>query len=132
MVSSLLPFLLFAATASAQVTTTFVRPLYPLDTDKIGYVGSVIAVNNSKTCAVLFYDNGTDTSALSVAGSDPQTMIIGPDLWGQQVDISVVRGVSASTASDADLFKLYCEGANEAAANWTCTGSFGPSIAANL
>jgi hypothetical protein len=71
MASFLLPTLLLTATASAQVTTTFVGAFYPLDTDKIGYVGSVVAINNSQTIVVLGYDNGTDTSALSIAGSDP-------------------------------------------------------------
>jgi hypothetical protein len=33
-------------------------------------------------------------------------------------------------APDADLHKLYCEGGENTAANWTRTGSYGPSIAA--
>jgi hypothetical protein len=129
MVSSFLASLILAATGSAQITTSFVRQLVPLDTDKIGYVGSVVAVNNSQTSVVLFFDNGTDASALSmVDGTYPQTMIIGPNLWGQQDDINFAIQESSTTALDANRFKLYCEGANAAAVNWTCTASYGPAI----
>jgi hypothetical protein len=131
MASSLLPALLLAATASAQVTTTFVGALHPLDTDKIGYVGSVVAVNNSQTIVVLGYDDGTDTSALSIAGSNPQTMTIGPNLWGQQDDLNLpVPGDQSGTASNNHIYNVYCEGWDNTAANWTCTSSYGASIAA--
>jgi hypothetical protein len=132
MMSSLVPALLLATTASAQITTSFVKQLLPLDTNKIGYVGSVLAVNNSQTIVVLQYDNDTDTSALSIGGVDPQTMTIGPNLWGQKDDRTYADTGEFSTVSDANAYKLYCEGGDDAAANWTCTGSYGPSIAANI
>jgi hypothetical protein len=60
-------------------------------------------------------------------------MTIGPSLWGQQGDLNVpVPGDDLGTVSNNDIYNIYCEGGDNTAANWTCTGSYGASIAAIL
>ncbi|KAF1831933.1 hypothetical protein BDW02DRAFT_26224 [Decorospora gaudefroyi] len=98
-----IPLLLLTGITSAQqITTTFWAQKFPLGTNHIGYVGSIIAANNDKTTVALTFDNGTDTSALNLDGQSSQTVTIGPTIWGAQAELHIASATS-------DLYKVYCE-----------------------
>ncbi|CAO2655757.1 Nn.00g045600.m01.CDS01 [Neocucurbitaria sp. VM-36] len=115
-----------AATASAQLTTSFWMLEENLGTDKIGYYGSVVDANNTHTTLALSYDNGTDTSALGFGGSS-FTMTVGPTLWEAADNI----GSRTTESNNANVYRLRCDQPNpsETTANVTCTASYGSEIA---
>ena len=128
--ASLLSTMLFAASASAQVTTSFWMPIYGLGTDNIGFVGSVIDANGTHTTVAVDYDEGTDTSALSLAADTPQILTIGPDFYGTKINI----GLAASGDEEEDTYSLDCSWPTpeEVGSNRTCTVSYPPEIARQL
>jgi hypothetical protein len=121
----LLSTMLFAATATAQVTTSFWTPNFAVGTDNIGFVGSVINANQTHTTIVVDFDEGTDTSALSIGGG-PQTITIGPQFYGAAVSIGPSGG-----SDDDRSYQVDCEWPTpeEADSNRTCTISYSPAIA---
>ncbi|KAH9859621.1 hypothetical protein IAQ61_011402 [Plenodomus lingam] len=127
MMHLLLRAVLLTATATAQLTTSFWAPLFPLGSDKIGYYGSVINANASHTTYFLTFDNGTDYTALGYGYSN-QTMTVGPNIYEQSttVNFGVPRPV---TGVDMNAYILRCEREDRtnANANATCTASYGPN-----
>jgi hypothetical protein len=122
----LLSTMLFAATASAQVTTSFWMPYIGLGTDNIGFVGSVINANQTHTTVVVDYDEGTNKSALGI-GDGPQTMTIGPTIFGTKYDFNL-----AGLDDDSeDGYSIDCDWPTpeEADSNRTCTVSYPQEIA---
>jgi hypothetical protein len=110
----LLSTMLFAATASAQVTTSFWMPYIGLGTDNIGFVGSVINANQTHTTVVVDYDG-------------PQTMTIGPTIFGTKYDFNL-----AGLDDDSeDGYAIDCDWSTpeEADSNRTCTVSYPQEIA---
>ncbi|KAG9184942.1 hypothetical protein G6011_11772 [Alternaria panax] len=121
--------MLFAATAIAQVTTSFWMPSWALKAEHIGFVASVVKSNETHTTIVADFDNGTDTSALSLGGS-PMTMTIGPTVFG--LDLSL-DGVGA-TGPDDESYDYFCHWPNpdDANSNRTCAMSYSPYMASLL
>lgn len=115
-----LPTMLFAASATAQVTTSFWMPRFYLPVEHIGWVGSVVNTNGTHTTIVADYDNGTDTSALSLGGG-PLTMTVGPTIFG--IDIPLPAGIDDD---DNSFYNYFCNWPtpNEANSNRTCTISY--------
>ncbi|KAI4646031.1 hypothetical protein J4E93_005610 [Alternaria ventricosa] len=103
--ASLLSTMLFAATASAQVTTSFWMPSNGLGTENIGFVGSVINANETHTTLAVEYDEGTDLDALSIGVNGPMTMTIGPKVYGTTVDVGVA---SSGDDDEDDTYALDC------------------------
>ncbi|KAI4908163.1 hypothetical protein J4E90_008787 [Alternaria incomplexa] len=129
--ASLLSTMLFAASASAQVTTSFWMPSNGLGTDNIGFVGSVINANETHTTVAVEYDEGTDLDALSIGVNGPMTMTIGPEYYGTTVDV----GIAGSGDDDEDdTYALDCTWPTpeEAGSNRTCTVSYPPGLASLL
>jgi hypothetical protein len=60
----LFPTLLFVGITSAQLTTSFWGVPVAVGTDKIGWEGSIVAVEGARTTVVVGYDSGTDLDAL--------------------------------------------------------------------
>ncbi|KAF2652944.1 hypothetical protein K491DRAFT_27822 [Lophiostoma macrostomum CBS 122681] len=75
MSSPMLTTLLFAASAAAQITTSFWMPYPALDSGEAGYVGSVIDVDGGKTTLRIEYDDDTDTDAYYY-NDTPQTITL--------------------------------------------------------
>jgi hypothetical protein len=128
----LLPTMLFAATATAQVTTSFWMPAPFLEAEHIGWVGSVVNANKTHTTIVADYDNGTDTSALSLAGG-PQTMTIGPTIFGLEVELPPGFNGNFNDTNQV-AYNFYCEWptTDEADSNRTCTIYYPPEVASAL
>lgn len=70
--SRILSILSFAAAAAAAITTTVMMPSN-LDSEEVGYYGSVVGAENGKTTLALVYDNDTDTDNLYRIRSWPNT-----------------------------------------------------------
>jgi hypothetical protein len=123
--------LLFAASATAQVTTSIVMYKPQFGTDKIGFLGSVIGVSNSHTTLALAYDNGTDVDALGLDG-DTQTVTVGPTLWEAATSVHLGDDSTTTTypVSDAESFIFRCEIPTASAnAQAACTMSYGGALA---
>ena len=126
--ASLLPTMLFAASATAQVTTSFWMPRFYQPVTKIGWVGSVVNANGTHTTIVADYDNGTDTSALSLGGG-PLTMTVGPTVFG--IDIPLPAGIDDD---DNSFYNYFCNWPtpDEADSNRTCTISYSAELVGPL
>lgn len=126
--SSLKSTLLFAAAASAQVTTSFWMVGYnSLGTDKLGYVASVIGANQTHTTLELNFDDGTDTSALGLGGA-PYTMTFAPNAWEQHTTSRIQETISGYNRHD-----LRCEKNPEGeSASVTCTATYGKGLARRI
>ncbi len=97
----LLSTALLAASASAQITTSWWSPKIILSSDKVGFVGSVIDVQGDKTTISIDFDAGVDTSALSIGmGGSPYT--IGPGYVG-------VGGLDNETVGGRIYQEQHCE-----------------------
>ncbi|KAL1794465.1 hypothetical protein ACET3X_007886 [Alternaria dauci] len=130
MMASLLPTMLFAASASAQVTTSFWMPRLYMPVEHIGWIGSVIDANQTHTTIVADYDNGTDTSAFDFIGG-PMTMTIGPTVFG--VNIPLPGGLGEDP--DEEYFYRYdCDWPTpeDAESNRTCTVSYPANVVGPL
>ncbi|KAI4944086.1 hypothetical protein J4E91_008941 [Alternaria rosae] len=127
----LLSTMLFAATASAQVTTSFWMPSNGLGTDNIGFVGSVINANETHTTVAVDYDEGTDKSALSIGVDGPQTMTIGPKFFGTTIDVGLAANGGNAEDDEEDSYSLDCSWPTpeEAGSNRTCIVSYPPELA---
>jgi hypothetical protein len=112
--------LLFAASATAQVTTSIMMYKPQFGTDKIGFLGSVIGVSNSHTTLALTYDNGTDIDA------------VGPTLWEAATNYHFGDESTTTTypVSDAESYTFRCEIPTAPAnAQPACTMSYGGALA---
>jgi hypothetical protein len=131
--ASLLPTMLFAASATAQVTTSFWMPRFYQPVTKIGWVGSVVNANGTHTTIVADYDNGTDTSALSLGGG-PLTMTVGPTVFG--IDIPLPAGIGGILGDDDGdkSYNYFCNWPtpDEADSNRTCTISYSAELVGPL
>lgn len=70
MMAAVLSTLLFTTVTSAQLTQTLYEPFADIRPAKIGYVGSVVALNNDLTTIRLAYDEGVATDALELGDLD--------------------------------------------------------------
>ncbi|KAI8935117.1 hypothetical protein NX059_007711 [Plenodomus lindquistii] len=124
---SLIASFLLAATATAQLTTSFWAQLGVLGTDKIGYYGSVIDANATHTTYYLNFDNGTDYWGQGF-GYTNITMTVGPNYYRQATSVDYPI-VAETVAPNANAIILECE--REAPidpnVNGTCTASYGPN-----
>jgi hypothetical protein len=124
--------LLFAASATAQVTTSILMYKPQFGTDKIGFLGSVIGVSNSYTTIALAYDNGTDTDALGLY-EETQTVTVGPTLWEAATSFHLDEDSTTTTTypvSDAESYTFRCEIPTAPAnAQPACTMSYGGALA---
>lgn len=127
MLSKLTLFAL-AASSSAQMTTSIWMLASNFGTDKIGWVGSVIDAKNGHTTLAIRPDNGTDTSALGLAGT-PDTVTVGPSYYEGTDDR---LGPARTTTGDENVYKLICTKSASGDVNATCTASFGASRGRNL
>lgn len=125
--SSLKSVLFLAGTATAQITTSFWMIGNPsLGTDKIGYVASVIGVNDTTTTLLVEYDDETDTSALSLGGG-PYTMTFAPSVWEQHTNSRIQE-----TTSGSDRYDLRCEQPATSTDAASCTAIYGPGVARRI
>lgn len=75
MMSPILSSLLFAATATAQVTTSMWMPSPYQEDTHIGFLASVVGVNDGKTTMALHFDNETDLATAGyIVDHKPNTM----------------------------------------------------------
>lgn len=120
---SKLTLLALAASSSAQMTTSIWMLANSYGTDKIGWVGSVIDAKNGYTTLAIRPDNGTDTSALGLAGT-PETVTVGPSY----LEVTDERfGPARTTTGDENVYKVICTKSASGDANATCTASWGAS-----
>jgi hypothetical protein len=85
----MLTTLLFAASAAAQITTSFWMPYGVLDAGEAGYVGSVIGVDGDKTTLQIEYDDDTDTDAYYYSDT-PQTITLGGSTYYEEIITTTV------------------------------------------
>lgn len=117
-----LPITLFAASASAQLTTS-IWAFNGIGTEKVGFYGSVVNANSTHTTLVLVYDNGTDTTNYGTAA---QTWTIGPTFWEQSTTHRYANHRTESDSQpDDEKYKLRCEVQTSTDAIPTCTASYG-------
>lgn len=126
--SSLRAMLLLAGTASAQITTAlWIVGWSGLGTNKLGFYASVVGVNETSTTLKLDFDNGTDTSAMGLAGA-PFTMTFAPNVWEQHTTYPV-----RADTDDDNRWDLRCERNPETqTANATCTATYGRAAARRI
>ncbi|KAF2466345.1 uncharacterized protein BDR25DRAFT_306166 [Lindgomyces ingoldianus] len=116
--SPILSALFFAASVTAQITTSMWMP--GGNDDEVGFYGSVVAAdNNGKTTLAIMYDNDTDPSYYSHYKNNPQTVTIG-ETWFE----SVVTTTANFYEGDMTV-GLTCEVEMATRAKPTCTYSMG-------
>lgn len=125
---SVLSVALFAASASAQLTTSILGFKSNYGTEKLGFYGSVVNANNTHTTLALVYDNGTDMSNYA---SSPQTWTVGPTLFeaADKRAYADSRTMSDSRPDDED-YRLRCEVPTSTDASASCTATWGRVAAA--
>jgi hypothetical protein len=116
--------LLFAASAAAQVTTSIWMPNGVSDNVQVGYVGSLVNIQNDKTTLALQYDKDTDTSALYIWENIVQTITIQGSTWYESVYTETDVDMSAEAT-----YSLGCEVPAKTRAKATCTYSMGGPLA---
>ncbi|RAR16445.1 hypothetical protein DDE83_000010 [Stemphylium lycopersici] len=129
-----MPFLLFAlsfaATATAQVTTSFWGD--ELGTNKIGFVGSVVNANDTHTTVVVDFDEGTNATALPQLKpiGTPITMTIGPEYFGRTNVLGYNIDPDNEEAQKQNEQKIDCEWPTpeDEKSNRTCIASYGPGF----
>ncbi|RYN46675.1 hypothetical protein AA0118_g12478 [Alternaria tenuissima] len=119
--------MLFAASATAQVTTSFWMPIFNEPATHIGWVASIVNANETHTTIVADYDNGVDTSALHIGGG-PLTMTIGPTVF--DMDVQLPAGIDGDFDDDENFLNYSCDWPtpDEADSNRTCTISYPASL----
>lgn len=125
--SRVISSLLFASSVIAQITTSafFVGSL---NTDKIGYYGSVISANASHTALALTYDNQTTPNLRWLAYDSNFTVTVGPTVFGYSTDI---RLAASTVRTDANAQVVNCV-RTTSTADVSCTISYGVNVASNL
>ena len=122
MSSSMLTTALFAASAAAQITTTFWMPYPYVDSNEAGYVGSVIGVDGDKTSLKIHFDDDTDTNALyysditqtiTLQGSTyyEEVMTTTDDVYGYDYNFSIACSEKASETRAAPVCTESSQGA---------------------
>ncbi|CAN9198964.1 unnamed protein product [Alternaria alternata] len=121
--------MLFAASATAQVTTSFWMPRFNIPATHIGWVASVVNANETHTTIVADYDNGTDTSALPIGGG-PVTMTIGPTVFDMDVPLPAGIGDNNDDNEVDNFYNYSCDWPtpDKADSNRTCTISYPASL----
>lgn len=123
----LLAALLFAATASTQLTTSFWAMKAIARSDRVGFYGSVVNANSSHTTLAVLFDNGTDASALEVDNVTPWTYVVGPTVFGVPKEIQQTSaGASYQEGTGVSCIR---ESPSNATAEAVCTVSYGPQLA---
>ena len=129
--STILSIILFAAFATAQLTTSFWQPNIYLGTTKVGYYGSVIGVDKDRTTIAIKYDNNTNPEHF--ATDNVETITFASTLW--EAYTANIRELGhdnwRTTISDRGdyAYNLACQKATSARATPVCTFSRGPSLA---
>lgn len=133
MITPVLSIVLFAASATAQITTSIWAYQGFIKTDKYGYYGSVVAVDGVHTTLALTYDNGTDLDALGFSSS-PETYVVGPAYWEGSATNRFAdhRTESGDIKSDDNVQKFWCEKKTTSGATPSCTASYGRVFAVGL
>jgi len=133
---SILPTLLLAGSAAAQITTSFAIPESNFGTDKIGFYGSVVSMVDGHTAMVIQFDNGTNTQGLG--RMPPQLYTLGPTYFGFSQDISAPpnsldRTNGSASDNDDTSYTYACEWPETPAnASLACSVSYGPVIGRNV
>ncbi|KAF2824259.1 hypothetical protein CC86DRAFT_371634 [Ophiobolus disseminans] len=124
----LIPTLLLGASTAQQITTSFAFLRTNFGTDKIGFYGSVISVDNAgHTALALEIDNGTDSDRFGVSPSR-STFTIGPNMF-EATDRVGPGSSSNSTSNDTNLVYRCDIPASPPDAAPSCTVSYGPRLA---
>ncbi|KAF2850498.1 hypothetical protein T440DRAFT_518215 [Plenodomus tracheiphilus IPT5] len=123
--------LLYAATTSAQLTTSLLIPLGDFGTQKVGFVASILDANSTHTTLALSYDNGTDWSALSIPQTPtPATITIGPPNKYEGSDNLAYLARGIRTVGGDYAYSIRCDmpqvSASTINANASCIASYGP------
>lgn len=98
-----------------------------LGTDKIGWSGEVLNVQDGHTVLRISPDAGTDRTALGLLGR-PETVTIGPNYF----EVEDTIGVSDSSSGGGHGVQVACSRSDTNDAGATCTSSFGSSISSLL
>lgn len=129
---SLIPAsLLLAATASAQVTTSFWAPVERLGDDKRTYYASVAGVTSGSTTLVL--DHGNKTKTMSNIPGHPwerDTVVVGSTIWQDDDHIPGLRATPTATAGRD--FSCTRQAGSASAAGAVCTASWAPDVASRI
>ena len=127
--TSLLLTLSLAATATAQVTTSFWGD--KLGTDKVGFVGSIVNANDTHTTVIVEFDEGTNATALPQLEQigTPITMTIGPEYFGRTNVLGYID-LDDEEAKEQNEQKVDCEWPTpeDENSNRTCVASYGPGF----
>jgi hypothetical protein len=125
----LIPTLFLAGAASAEITTSIPLPVGNLNSEKLGFVGSVIGVSSGHTTMILNYDSGTDIEALSY-GDINITVTVSPDTFEFNQDRR--RGGpndgTPDGPDDSNLKQLCSIGTD----SQQCIFSYGPLLASQI
>lgn len=126
--SPILSTLLFAATATAQLTTSiFLATEYTNDAEDVRYKGSVIGVKNDKTTYAVEYDldamprslsvmySGLDTQTITIEGTthfESMTTYAGREMtYSMGCDMpSSARALCTMSVGGPDAFDVFCDG----------------------
>ncbi|CAI6340635.1 unnamed protein product [Periconia digitata] len=113
----------FAASAAAQITTSMWAQLR-WDTDKIGYVGSVIDVQGGRTTIDIKPDDGVHQVALGIPTTAKEIVTIAPTYYGGVYNNREWNG-KFHTAGE---IKFACERNVTDSVEATCTESYGAAM----
>lgn len=121
--------LLLAATASAQVTTSFWAPVERLGDDKRTYYASVAGVTSGSTTLVL--DHGNKTMS-NIPGHpwERDTVVVGSTIWQDDDHIPGLRATPTATAGRD--FSCTRQMTSASAAGAVCTASWAPDVASRI
>jgi hypothetical protein len=126
---SFISTLLLVRAATAQITTSFPYFSGAWGSDKIGFYGSVVNVQNSHTVLALELDNGTDTDIPNWSlDPDRFRLTLGPNMF-EGHDRSGPSTVPDNYTNELDIV-YHCDlPASSANAAPDCTASIGPWLA---
>lgn len=127
-----LSLILLAAGATAQVTTSFYMPLRPLGTDKVTYLGSVVAADGDRLTLAIVPNNDTNYSELIANPDKTQTYTFASTLLEfSTTDMGVSEmGIATATGPrEASSWGLHekCE-IPSTGSEVRCTVSYGSEI----
>ncbi|KAF2183468.1 hypothetical protein K469DRAFT_710633 [Zopfia rhizophila CBS 207.26] len=118
--------ILFAASATAQLTTSFWMPKIYLGTERISYVASVVGADQDRLTLAASPANDTDYEALGLATGSTDTYTFASTLFEYSTSEMPRNVAGASSGEYAYSFKCEMQTADAEA---DCTVSYGPGIA---
>jgi hypothetical protein len=116
--------LLFAASATAQYTTSFWMP--SRFNDEIGFEGSVVDVKDDKTTIAIVYDQDSNTDGFSLQGLEPETITLQGTTW-----FETVTTTSESFEEGDATYSIGCSIPSRTRAKPVCTYSVQGVLAYN-